>query len=238
MKSKCLDSRIHRWEMDDGILDGRGRYSRTAANENFSWMYNVWRRWAAPIRKLIEHLRIESKPDPVGIDILDIGGWFAFNTRWRRENCSGKQWLPGLRRRSDDNGCDRLFRDVTCPRFSCNFIRLMTARDGPRICSPGKKNNQRLFPETVIYSFSKKNNPFFFPPPQPSFRYPRSIEGKDAHHVKQYLITGSLRARLLFYTEYRLCIDLHISWNIKECLLYIDADTSSIWFLRNKYKFL
>lgn len=150
--------------MDDGILDGRGRYCRAAANENFSWMYNVWRRWAAPIRKLIEHLRIESKPGPVGIDILDIGGWVAFNTRWRRENGSGKQWLPGLRRRSDDNGCDRLFRDVTCPRFSCNFIRLMTARDGPRICSLGKKNNQRLFPETVIYSFSKKNNPFFFPP--------------------------------------------------------------------------
>lgn len=74
------------------------------------------RRRAASIRKLIEHLRIESKPGPLGMDILDISDGLGLI---RDSGRNGWRWVY------DDNGCDRLFSDVTCPRFSCNFIRLI-----------------------------------------------------------------------------------------------------------------
>lgn len=104
------------------------------------------------IRKLIEHLRIESKLLPLGIDPGYSSGIRLIHGG--DENGSGRQWLPAGLRWSDGNGCDRLFCDSTCPRFCCNFIRLMAARasPGPKV----RKKYAAIVSQTVIYTFLRR----------------------------------------------------------------------------------
>lgn len=142
------------------------------------------------IRKLIEHLRIESKLLPLGMDP-------GYSTGVRLihdgdENGSGSQWLR-----------DRLFRDATCPRFCYNFIHLMATRVLAR------PNVQKKYPVIVscakIYSFSKRMmaaGPL------------RVLPRRDTGDVGQYLpypFSNSLFSRTVWFP----CNDFHTFWGIK-----------------------